>query len=139
MRSLPPTNAEIDELTQFIPRLYRKNFRPIKEWKGVDRAEESITFPWPEYEKDVVEFMEVASKDCWLDYQYVPEEASKMLGDVESIKDASLEDIKAMLTFCIRRERFVDGHFASMIEEGKMKAILDRLVVLRNKNVQPRR
>jgi hypothetical protein len=35
-----------------------------------------------------------------------------------------------MLTFCIRGERFCDGHVASVIESGKMKSILMRLKVM---------
>ncbi len=134
MKSQLPSNQEIDELTQFLPRLYKKDFRPIREWQGGEYVGDAITMPWPEYEKVVNQFMEVASKNCWCDYQYVPEEASKMLEDLDRIESASLAEIKTMLTFCIRGERFSDGHVGSMIEEGKIGALLKRLMVLRNLN-----
>lgn len=132
MKSPLPRTQEIDELTQFLPRLYKKDFRPIREWKGGEKIDNAITMPWPDYEQVVVEFIEAASRDCWCDYQYVPEEASEMLGNPARIERASVEEIKTMLTFCIRGERFCDGHVGAMIEEGKIEALLKRLMVLRD-------
>jgi hypothetical protein len=39
-----------------------------------------------------------------------------------------------MLTFCLRGERFCDGHVASVIEAGKIKSILKRLKVIMEEN-----
>jgi len=50
-----------------------------------------------------------------------------MLKDEELIKAASLSQIKTMLTFCLRGERFSDGHWAQMIEEGCIQRLLERL------------
>jgi hypothetical protein len=36
-----------------------------------------------------------------------------------------------MLTYCVRGERFGDGHWAAMLETGKIVAILQRLRMLR--------
>ena len=41
----------------------------------------SITFPYPEYEEDVVAFFKLAAQPCWSDSDYRPEIASDMLGD----------------------------------------------------------
>jgi len=57
-------------------------------------------------------------------------EGSKILKCVQNKAEASLHEIKSMLTFCIRGERFCDGHVASVIESGKMKSILMRLKVM---------
>jgi hypothetical protein len=35
-----------------------------------------------------------------------------------------------MLTYCVRGERFCDGHWAAMLESGRVVAILRRLRVL---------
>jgi hypothetical protein len=32
-----------------------------------------------------------------------------------------------MLTFCVRGERFSDGHWAAMIEKGYIRRVLERL------------
>jgi uncharacterized protein DUF6508 len=50
-----------------------------------------------------------------------------MLKDDKVIKSASLAQIKTMLTFCVRGERFSDGHWAQMIQEGYIRRLLERL------------
>lgn len=50
-----------------------------------------------------------------------------MLNDERKINQASLADIRCMLTFCVREERFCDGHIGAMISEGYVRRILERL------------
>jgi hypothetical protein len=50
-----------------------------------------------------------------------------MLKDDNVIKTASVLQIKTMLTFRVRGERFSDGHWAQMIEEGYIRQLLERL------------
>jgi hypothetical protein len=50
-----------------------------------------------------------------------------MLQDEQAVKTASLAGIKTMLTFCLRGERFSDGHWAAMIEKGYIRRVLERL------------
>lgn len=89
--------------------------------------------PYPEYKEAVTNFIHLASAECWMDYEYVPEEARQLLENEETIKSASLDEIKTMLTYCVRRERFCDGHWGSMVEEGYVRQILERLIFLRQK------
>jgi hypothetical protein len=53
-----------------------------------------------------------------------------MLQDENLIKNATIENIKTMFTFCVRGERFCDGLRAGMLENGKIIAILKRLEML---------
>jgi hypothetical protein len=50
-----------------------------------------------------------------------------MLRDEELVRTASLAQIKTMLTFCVRGERFSDGHWGAMVEKGYIRRILERL------------
>jgi hypothetical protein len=135
MKSPLPNEKEIDELVQFLPRLYADGFSPIKKWRGGEKNNGVITMPWPEYEKDVKDFFHVASKECWCDHQYASKEASKMIESEELIGRASLGELKTMLTFCVRGERFRDGHMAAMVESNKIRRILERLKEMRRANV----
>jgi len=83
--------------------------------------------PYPNYNPVVEEFFRLVSSECWLDYEYSPEQAYQMLKDEKLIRAASLAQIKTMLTFCVRGERFSDGHWAQMIEEGYIRRLLERL------------
>ena len=108
-----PTLQEIEELTAFLPGLCADGFSPIISWSGGEKQKDgSITMPYPSYHKVVEEFFHVAARECWLDFEYDPKQACKMLRDEKLIKTASLSEIKSMLTFCVRGERFSDGHWA---------------------------
>jgi uncharacterized protein DUF6508 len=123
----PPTLQEIERLTAFLPRLYSDGFVPVESWGGGKQKDGSISLPYPNYNPVVEEFFRLVSGDGWLDPGYDPERAYQMLKDENTIKNASLSQIKSMLTFCVRGERFSDGHWAQMIEEGYIRRLLERL------------
>ncbi len=123
-----PTLREIEKLTAFLPRLYSDGFSPVESWDGGEKQQDgSISLPYPNYNRVVEEFFHLVSSDGWLDYEYNPEQAYQMLKDENTIKSASLSQIQTMLTFCVRGERFSDGHWAQMIEEGYIRRLLERL------------
>ena len=127
-RKQVPTVQEIDKLTSFLPRLYSEEFLPVQSWEGGEKRKDgSFTLPYPNYHPLVEEFFRQVSGGGWLDYEYNPEQAYQMLKDVNVIKTASLDQIMTMLTFCVRGERFSDGHWAQMIEEGYIRRLLERL------------
>jgi hypothetical protein len=86
--------------------------------------------PFPEYDPLVEEFFCTAGQECWCDYGYDPVETGQMIRDAEFIKSSSLDQIKTMLTYCVRGERFSDGHWGAMIESGCIRALLERLAEL---------
>ena len=77
------------------------------------------------------EFYRAVAGEAWVDRGYVPEDAHRMLQEEASVRAASLDQIRSMLTFCLRGERFSDGHWAEMIEEGHIRRLLERLAELR--------
>lgn len=128
-----PTPQEIAALIAFLPQLYAEGFAPIVRWGGgMKEPDGAITMPWPEYAPVVTQFIAAASQPCWCDYSYRPDEAGRMLEDPSVVDNASLAQIKTMLTFCVRGERFCDGHWAAMIEQGHIRRLLQRLDALRS-------
>jgi hypothetical protein len=126
-----PTLQEIEELTAFLPRLYAEGFSPITNWSGGEKQKDgSLTLPYPDYDPLVEEFFRSVSRS-WLDYEYDPEQAYEMLKNANLVKTASLSQIKTMLTFCVRGERFSDGHWGAMIEQGYIRLLLERLNVIK--------
>ena len=121
-----PTQQDIEKLTANLPRLYAEGFSPVKQWNGGKQKDGTFTMPYPDYDPLVEEFYRTVSGG-WLDYGYNPEQAYQMLKDENLVKNASLSQIKTMLTFCVRGERFSDGHWAEMIEKGYIRSILERL------------
>ncbi|MCJ7453189.1 MAG: DUF6508 domain-containing protein, partial [Steroidobacteraceae bacterium] len=132
VKSSRPTQRDIDALVAFLPRLYADGVDPIRDWGGGEKqADGAYVMPWPEYEDVVKEFFEAAGQDCWIDFKYDPIEAGRMLEDEALVRRASLDDIKTMLTYCVRGERFSEGHWAAMIEAGHVRRLLERLEELR--------
>jgi hypothetical protein len=129
--SRKPTITEIDQLTAYLPILYADGFNPVKVWYGGRQKDETIQMPYPEYDEVVTDFFHLVAKDYWMDYEYVPENARQSLENEEAIKSASLGEIKTMLTYCVRGERFCVGHWESMIVNGYVRRILERLIDLR--------
>ena len=126
-KSSLPTLQNIEELTDYLSRLYAEGFSPILQWEGGEKLKDgSFTLPYPKYDPLVEEFFRHVS-GSWIDYEYDPEQAYQMLKDENRVKVASLTEIKTMLTFCVRGERFSDGHWAAMIEQGHIRRLLERL------------
>ena len=126
-RTALPTRQDIEELTAFLPRLYAEGFSPILRWDGGEKLKDgSYSMHYPIYNQVVEEFFNVV-RGPWIDYEYNPERAYQMLQDEQAVKAASLSEIKMMLTFCLRGERFSDGHWGAMIEKGYIRRVLERL------------
>lgn len=130
MTSSMPTVEEVDELVAFLPQLDVEGFVAIKSWGGGEKLPDgSVTVLWPVYDEVVRQFFRTASKECWSDFNYVAHDVPAMLQREGFIENADLEQLKTLLTFCVRGERFCDGHSGGMIERGYMRRILQRLRV----------
>ena len=124
---------KMDELLRFLPLFENPNREYVKDWGGGETtAEGAITVPYPIYCDDVLQFYTLAGQTHWSDFEYNPREAYGMLNDDECIATASLDEFRTMLTYCVRGERFADGHWAHMLESGRIVALLRRLEALRN-------
>lgn len=129
----PITRAKIDELTNFLPAFEAPDRKFHERWNGGDKNDDGvITMPYPTYPPDVEQFFRLVAQTCWLDTSYSPEQAGAMLNDDAVIAQASLDEIRTMLTYCWRGERFSDGFWGSVLERGRMQLILRRLLQLRD-------
>lgn len=114
-----PNLEQIEALIAFLPRLYADGFSPIESWRGAEKhGDGSFTVPYPNYNPLVEQFFRAVSCGGWLDPKYNPEQACQLLQDENAVKTASIEQIKSMLTFCVRGE---------MIEKGYIRRLFERL------------
>ncbi len=73
---------------------------PVREWGGGEKdANGAYVMPWPRYATVVTELFEAAGQDCWMDFDYVPQEAGRMLEDLALVRRASLDQVRTMLTY----------------------------------------
>jgi hypothetical protein len=131
MKSELPTKQDIEILVGFLSRLYAPGFEPVKLRQGGAQNKEGVIMePWIEYVDIVDIFFKTAAQDCWSDNEYTPGDAGEMLEDERFIKNASLSQVRTMLTYCVRGERFFNGHWEVMIKQGKVRSLLERLKVI---------
>ena len=130
-----PTETEFDELLAFLPALSRKGFKPVRDWGELKKNDSgAVVMPGPMYDQVVLDLIGVLSQEVWNDYGYEPRNAWEMLQDPEKVAQAAFEEVKSMLTYFVRGERFSDGHWANMIETGHLQRLLERVAELRDES-----
>ena len=128
----PVTIAQIDELTACLPTVFGEGAEPFvaeQDWEASD----VIVLSGPKYSEAVRDLFFIASNEQWRDRDYMSKGAEVMLGNPETIANASIDDIQTMLTHCVRGERFSSGYRERVLKGGQIRQILERLVVLRDK------
>lgn len=125
-----PTPADIKALLSYLPMLCGEEGKEILTWKGGTPNKDGLISSWPEYAPAVEEFFSAASSPCWSDHHYDAAQCSEMLSHHGRVFSASLQEVKSMLTYCVRGERFCDGHWGTMIEQGHIGRLLARLQAL---------
>ncbi|MCB8942184.1 MAG: hypothetical protein H6658_00265 [Ardenticatenaceae bacterium] len=114
------TPEKINQLLAFLPAFEQPDRDFLAGWRGLH----------PQYAADVTAFFNLASDAVWMDYQYQPAEAGKLVADDAFIAQADLPAIKTMLTYCVRGERFSTGFWGELLANGRIQAILRRLQTL---------
>ena len=125
------TKEKIDELLRFLTLFEKPSRKFVKKWEGDDENGFNV-IPHPVYFDDVRQFFRLAAQPCWSDYGYLKKKPGKMIKDSKNIENANLDEIKTMLTYCVRGERFCDGFWERMLRSGQVVAVLKRLRTLRN-------
>jgi hypothetical protein len=128
MTKIDPTAEQIRLLVQYLPKFCAVDFAPVVERLGGEEVEPGVTsMPYPRYDGTVLAFMHEASQDWWQDFGYTNSDARSMLDQPSLIAAASIDQIKSMLTLCVRSERFCDGAWETICGKGYIVAILERL------------
>lgn len=131
-----PNVQDIDMLLAFLPKLYAEGARAFTDDPDEEISQEGVLqIRSPNYSDAVIEFFDAARRPIWNDHDYVSKHAEKVLSDPSKIAVASLQDMKTLLTFCVRGERFCEGHWGDLVQGGQIKSILNRLAELR-KNIK---
>ena len=121
------TRDKIDELLAFLPAFEDPDTVFLEQW-----VVRPTHFPYPVYTADVTTFFRLAGRHWWCDLDYKPNDAGKLIRDDQGIANATLGEIKTMLTYCVRGERFAHGHWQHVLKEGRVQALLRRLIELRD-------
>jgi hypothetical protein len=127
-----PTSRDIAALVAFrrgFDKPQRRFSRLTRRPRGPGGDLVDVAF---EYSPDVLAFFEIVSGERWDDQIYVPELESAHLKDRDFIARADLAQVRSMLTACVRGERFLDGWWNSILRDGTVVALLDRLASIKD-------
>lgn len=135
MKETKCASEHIDELLAYLQALSIPG-RQFCQWsRAQNTTPDTFTLAYPIYDDDVADFFELAGQEFWCDFDYTLKGARRMLDDPLFIEQADLDEIKTMLTFCVRGERFCDGHWEAVLKNGRIQALLRRLEVIRKDQV----
>ncbi len=129
----PALVDQIDAITAYLPLLEQPG--AIGKWAGGDRGRDgTITVPYFDYSPEALQFLRALGVNGWLepyDWNAWLPEAERYYHDPTLLDHADIPTIRNLLTLHVRRDRFHEGHFASMSESGHIAAILRRLATIR--------
>ena len=118
-----PTKEDFEAILTFLPIFSDENF-------SVGDLAGPFFF---DYAPEVDEFMEVIRTKHWMyPFDWVPwqDHADRYFKNPELMNYADILTIRKFLTTHMRKERFVEGHMADMVECGHITDLLSRLQVI---------
>jgi len=127
----PPLEYRLDALIGFLPAFQDPSFafgRMISPPDGV------FVMPWRELSDVASAFVKAIYANGWcvpFDWGAWQNQAQQYVASPERVAAASAEVLEKLLTTHVRQDRFCEGHLAAMAECGHLRAILERMAVLR--------
>ena len=125
----PITGKRIDAILPFLEQFEEAGFS-VGTWRN-----EPGVLPSFDYDEAVVEFEQILYANDWVtpkfDWGEWQDVAEEYVDSPEKIKSADVVTVQKLLTTHVRKDRFCDGHLASMFENGHIVALLRRLKDIR--------
>jgi len=125
MNEKPINKEAIQVVLEFLPRL--KNHQGEFGKTGIRNNEDGSFFIAATYDDIVSEFNDVLYRYDWVDSSCDWPGQQEMIMDDAAIAKASIQDIRIMFTIFARKERFCEGIQLTLLREGRVQAILERL------------
>ena len=127
------TQKDIDAILPFLERFEAEGFT-VGTWNSPP-DDTPGQMPWLSFDEAVSQFQQalydndwIAPSFKWPDWQ---EAAQEFVASPAKIESADARTIQKLLTTHVRKERFCEGHFAAMFENGHIVALLKRLKAIR--------
>lgn len=130
-----PDSDQIDAILRYLPILRRPGYLgssgdplTVTEKGVISMGEVALSEEMSQFMRDLYEQGFIVSFN-WREWA---EEGQRYVNNATLLNSASLETLQKLLTMHARMDRFISGgYFAEMISNGHMRAILERLSVIR--------
>lgn len=127
-----PTIADLVAVAGLLADIERIEAKPV-DWGGGERGPDgTVHMPFAMYAPEIDHLLRKIDEHHLLlafDWSSWRNEAERFFVP-EVVREASLDDVRRLLTLHVRQERFVEGHLAEMIARGHISALLRRLQTL---------
>ncbi len=127
--TVPAVSPEqLDAVLRFLPIFTQPNYT-FGEW-----VQKEGQFPYFSMNRDALAFLEVLHKQGllypfdWMNWQA---EAQRLMAEPDALAKADLLALRKLLVTHVRADRFTEGHLVSVLENGHITAILNRLKIIR--------
>ncbi len=117
---------KIDALLAFLPFAENQN-NTFAEWQWIEFLQKNR----PSYVKPVKQFFITLSQEFWLDFRYDPVLCGQWINDEQVLNNANLEQLRSLLTFCLKGELKCDGFWEGVFKTGKITLLLRRLQAIK--------
>ena len=129
----PGPAERIDAVTRFLPALGRPD--AAGSWVGGGTRDDGAYVMPRLAHGDVSDgFIQACNDNGWVTpFDWVRWQATaarKYYPDTPLLQRARVRTLGQLLTLHVRKDRFVEGHFAGMVESGHIAAILRRLTAI---------
>lgn len=114
-----PSQESVAELLPYLDIFYPHG-------KAIDPVKHSNQWICPTYSNHVSRFFRLVGKN-WITRQGVLEKGNDLFSNKEKIHNATWNDLKCLLTYCIRMNRFSDSAFDDAISQGIIQLVLLRM------------
>ncbi len=130
---VPPVGRDaLDAVLRFLP-LFERPDCVFGEWHGPPGQ-----FPFFAFSEEVMAFVGALDRARLVfpfDWPSWQDEAARYTSNPRALETADLLALRKLLTTHVRKDRFVEGHLASVLESGHITAILRRLETIREEMV----
>lgn len=128
-----PTPVQVDDLLSHGQKLRALGGRYTKPSPDLesDSTPQVMVLQGPAYVAEVDAFFSAVRRNGFMKGDYDPAACGALVRDPQRIREASMDELQRMLTWCVRGERFSDGLWESLLADGTIFALLDRLEELR--------
>ena len=119
---------QLDAVLKFLP-IFEQPGYVFGEWHSPEGQ-----FPYYSMSREVMDFIEALSDQEIIfsfDWPSWQEEAVQYVSDPGAVEQADLLTLRKLLTLHVRKDRFVEGHLAHMLEDGHITAVLRQLNKIR--------
>ena len=119
---------QLDAVLKFLP-IFEQPGYGFGEWHSP-----AGQFPYYSMSREVLDFIQALSAQEIIfsfDWPSWQEEAVQYVSDPGAVERADLLTLGKLLTTYVRKDRFVEGHLAHMLEDGHITAVLRQLKKIR--------